>query len=73
MTKSRPTATTRPAADVLDVAPLTIPEAAAALRVSVPTIRNWIAQGTLRSVRPAHARRHLIERAEVDRLLGRAS
>lgn len=50
---------------------LTIPEAAAALRVSVPTVRNWIAQGTLPSVRPG--RKHLIPTTAVDRLLGRAS
>lgn len=73
MTKRPTTTATRPAADVVDQAPLTIPEAALALRVSVPTIRSWIAQGTLTSVRPPHARRHLIERSEVARLLGRAS
>jgi excisionase family DNA binding protein len=73
MTKRTTTTATRPAADVVDQAPLTIPEAAQALRVSVPTIRSWIAQGTLTSVRPPHARRHLIERSEVARLLGRAS
>ena len=48
---------------------LTIPEAAAELRISVPTVRNWIAQGVLPSVRPG--RKHLIPASEVDRKLGR--
>lgn len=46
---------------------LTIPEAAAQLRIAVPTLRTWIAQGTINSVRPG--RRHLIAQADVDRLL----
>lgn len=71
MTNRAQTPTTRPATDVVDQAPLTIPEAALALRVSVPTIRTWIAQGRLMSVQPG--RRHLIERSEIARLLGRAS
>lgn len=55
-----------PAADLLTVA-----EFAAQLRVSAPTIRNWIAQGTLVSIQAGRA--HRIPRSELDRLLRPAS
>jgi excisionase family DNA binding protein len=47
--------------------PLTVPEAAAELRVSPVTLRRWIAQGLVLAVRPAKA--YLVPAVEVDRLL----
>lgn len=46
---------------------LTVPEFATALRVSAPTVRNWIANGTIVSV--GAGRQHRIPRSELDRLL----
>ena len=63
MTKPRPSSSTlreeRP--------PLTVPEAAAELRVSTVTLRRWIAQGTVLAVRPGKA--YLIPHRELERLL----
>lgn len=47
--------------------PLTVPEAAQALRVSTTTLRNWIAQGTVLSIRPGRC--YLVPRSELNRLL----
>lgn len=53
------------AADVPEL--LTVPEFATALRISAPTVRNWIANGTIVSIQAGRA--HRIPRAELDRLL----
>lgn len=46
---------------------LTLPEAAAQLRVQVRTLRGWIAQGELLAARPG--KHYLVPRSEVERLL----
>lgn len=61
MTKRPPAAAAEPEA------PYTVPEAAALLRISTTTLRNWIAQGVLVAIRPG--RNWLIPRREVERLL----
>jgi excisionase family DNA binding protein len=47
---------------------LTVKEAAERLGVHVNTVRNWIANGTLKSARPAGARHHRFDPAEVERV-----
>jgi molybdopterin-binding protein len=47
-----------------------LPEAARLLSVSVPTLKQWILDGTLRSVRTPGGH-HRLPRTEVDRLAGR--
>jgi excisionase family DNA binding protein len=42
-------------------------EAALALHVSTWTVRRWVREGRLRSVRPGH--RRLVSREDVERLL----
>lgn len=62
--------TRKPPTTPAEQLPLTVPEAAAELRVATATLRRWIAQGTVLAIRPGKA--YLIPRQELDRLLGRA-
>ncbi len=48
---------------------LLLPEVAAVARVSVSTVRQWIATGRLRSSRPG--RRRIVRRDELERFLAR--
>jgi molybdopterin-binding protein len=47
-----------------------LPDAAALLSVSVPTLKQWIADGKLRSVKTPGGH-HRLPRTEIDRLAGR--
>lgn len=49
---------------------LTVPEAAELARVSARTVRDWLAQGRLRAVRPDGRGPHLIPIPELRRFLG---
>lgn len=67
MTNTANTANTANRGELAAPPLLTVPEFAKALRVSAPTVRNWIANGTIVSIQAGRA--HRIPRAELDRLL----